>query len=221
MAERLLSAPAIPNISLIMKKTLLLSLPLLLLAACGGSKTGADADSDSIAAADSIDSAAAPVWCISADSVGPVRIGSRLDSIPLCETGLYDDIARSENPDAVQYDFVLDGNVSFYALDFGEGRIDMIALADTVVGVDAPKGVFKLGSPFSRVLELPGVTAEWSGYEGDGAWYWRWQGLWFSPAHEGLSPVLVQRLYNSTQAPTGADFSGTETVGYIGTGLPF
>lgn len=204
-----------------MKRLLLLSLPILLLAACGGSGKGADTDSDSVAAAEGADSVATPVWCISADSVGPVRIGSRLDSVPLYEPGLYDDIARSENPDAMQYDFVLDGNVSFYALDFGEGRVDMIALSDTVVGVNAPKGIFKLGAPFSKVLELPGVKAEWSGYEGDGAWVWRWQGLWFSPCQDGLSPVLVQRLYNSTQAPTGADFSGTETVGYIGTGLPF
>ena len=126
-----------------------------------------------------------------------------------------------KSPDCLEFMFVDGDRESFAAYDFGEGKVDVICLFDSVVGVQAPRGEFRLGSPFSKVLELPGVKAEWCSMDDEGQWYWTWEGLWIGVGQDGLAPALSARLYNSAQAPTGKDFTGSETIGFIGTGLPY
>lgn len=203
-------------------KRILYVLPLLAMAACGGNGGGNSADSDS-AAVDSIaDSIAAiPRFYLTADSLGPVHVGMKTDSLPEQVEYLYSDMRISTSPDATVNVFDDEGSTRFVTYDFGESRIDVISLSDSVVAVKAPRGDIRMGEEFAKVFELPGVKAEWSGYDSEGMWYWVWEGLWFAPVQEGLDPVLSSRLYNSHQAPTQADFSGNETIGYIATGLSY
>lgn len=203
-----------------LKHIFAISTPILLLAACNHGKTTAT-DTAAIDTAMAEEAAElAHTYYLTKDSLGPVKVGMLRDSVAPAVTWLYDQITREETPDALEYDFVDGNSVSFSALDFGENRLDVIMLSDTLVGVETPQGVLKLHMPFTAVLDLPGVTTEWSGYDGEGSWYWRWQGLWFAPG-ENISESLSQRLFNSTQAPTHVDFSGNETIGFIGTGLPY
>lgn len=78
-----------------------------------------------------------------------------------------------------------------------------------------------IGDSFANVLSIPGVQAEWIGYDDGGMWYWTWDGLWFAPSQQGLGEILSRKLYDSKETPSAADFSDDVKVGFIGTGLPF
>ncbi len=199
-------------------------LGLLVLSGCGGSKKEETKESvpfnDQSEVAEEV-VAPKDTFFLTKDNLGPVRIGMSVNNIPDSVAGLYGKKEVGASEDAVTVTF-LDGDAeSFIAYDFGESQVDVINLINRAVKVDAPRGAFGLGDKFAKVLELPGVRAEWSAYDGNGSWYWVWEGLWFAPSQETLTETLSRRLYHSGSAPTVADFSDEVTVGFIGTGLPF
>ncbi len=209
------------------------------LASCGKSKNNDAAAADTVAA-DTInpaDEAQAwvPVTYITSRHIGPadtlgvvdtvaaLRVGMPVAQLPDSVAGLYN-LKRNggDSGDAVAIEFLEDGVERFVAYDFGEGNVDVINVISSDVKVKTLRGDLALGSPMAAVLDLPGVQAEWSSYDGTGMWYWTWQGLWFAPSQENLSTTLSHRLYHSGQAPTMKDFEDDGvTIGFIGTGLPF
>lgn len=196
----------------------------MLLAACGGSKKPVPADSDTLglepeAAVDSV--MQKQTAYLTKDSIGGIHIGMSINEVPDSIPGLYAAKENGASEDAVTITFSDPDGEKFIAYDFGEGVVDVVNVIGRDVKVKAPRGEFGLGDKFSKVLELPGVAEEWSGYDGNGSWYWVWEGLWFAPSHETLTDVLSRRLYNSQAAPTRADFNEDVTIGFIGTGLPF
>ena len=195
---------------------------VLLATFCGHSNKNDAIDSDSIAIMDMVETvAAANTTYINKDSIGAVYIGQPItelaDSIP----SLYTSKENGASPDAVTVTFSNPDGEQFVAYDFGEGKIDVLNVIGTDIKVNAPGGEFGLGDSFSKVLQLPGVAVEWSGYDDSGMWYWTWEGLWFAPSQDKLSPELSRLLYNSGTEPAASDFSEENTVGFIGTGLPF
>lgn len=207
-----------------MKKKMLWAIAALIAAGCGGTKPReSSADSDTVALHD-IEAAVEAVGnscVITKDSVGRVAVGMSLAELPDRVEGLYSHKEQGASPDAVTVTFSNGDGEQFVAYDFGEGTVDVINVIGRDVLVGGPEGAFGLGAPFFRVLSLPGVEPEWAGYDNGGCWYWIWEGLWFAPSQEGLSASLASKLYHSGQAPEASDFTGSETVGFIGTGLPF
>lgn len=210
-----------------MRKQQLLAIPLLLLASCANhQKSDALPESDSSEQARDISYESEATGhndiIITKDSVGSVWIGQSVNEVHASVEGLYTSKENGASPDAVTIVFKGPEGERFIAYDFGEGKIDVINLIDTVVKVDAPRGRFGIGDSFAHVLELPGVEEEWiSGYENSGTWYWKWEGLWFTPSQETISENLSRKIYNSQEAPTVSDFDDSVTIGFIGTGLPF
>lgn len=206
-----------------MKTGLFYAFGAFLLVSCSGSQGKGSADSDSIeetaSLVDSIPAEPRPV--LTKDSIGGIFIGESVNDVPDAIEGLYTAKENGASPDAVTIVFKGAEGERFIAYDFGEGKIDVINLIDTVAQVKAPRGMFGIGDKFSNVLQLPGVETEWSGYDNPGTWYWKWEGLWFAPSQETISENLSRRLYQPIQAPTPADFDDSVTVGFIGTGLPF
>lgn len=195
----------------------------ILLCGCSkGSKTEAT-DSDSVSLEEPLtdQEPKGKVYYITRDSIGPVKIGMNIEAVPDSVDGLYNKKVTGSSPDAVTIEFSNTDGESFVAYDFGEHKVDVVNLIGSYVKVKAPRGEFSLGDEFSKVLELPGVKAEWAGYDDTGMWYWTWEGLWFAPSQENLSETLTRRLYHSDMAPTHNDFSDDVTIGFIGTGLPF
>ena len=209
-----------------------------LLSGCGKSKNEAAMATDSIAAdnLNPADDAVAwvPVPYLTSRHIGPadtlgvidtvagLHIGMPVSQIPDSIAGLYNLKRNTDSGDAVAIEFLEDGVERFVAYDFGEGNIDVINIIGGDVKVKTMKGDLTVGSPMTAVLNLPGVQAEWSSYDGNGMWYWTWEGLWFAPSQENLSTELSHRLYHSGQAPTMKDFEDDEvTIGFVGTGLPF
>jgi len=206
-----------------MKKIIYTALFVLTLSSCGRSQKNEISDSDTNTVAEiatTVDVERRHTY-ITKDGVGAVLIGTPVNSLPDSMPGLYTSKENGASPDAVTVDFSDENGQQFVAYDFGEGNIDVINLIGTDIYVDAPEGSFGLGAPFSKVLELPGVEAEWSSYDENGMWYWIWEGLWFAPAQENLPEELASKLYRSGQAPDSKDFTEKVTVGFIGTGLPF
>ena len=207
-----------------MKRFIFYALGALALTGCHGGGKTASADTDTVMPANPADDSVAelPVAYLTKDSIGPVKIGMSINIVPMEAEGLYDKKLNGATQDAVTLDFSLGGHPRFVAYDFGEGVIDVINLIGADVKVKTLKGDIGIGDPMAIVLDLPGVQAEWSGYDGSGMWYWTWEGLWFAPAQENLSQGLSQRLYHSVQAPTIKDFENENVaIGFIGTGLPF
>ncbi len=208
-----------------MKKFIIAALGIVALTGCGGKSQKAEADTaDSVVMENPADEAVAelPAVYLNKDSVGDIKIGMSINDVPQSIPGLYTHKENGASPDAVTIDFLQDDHPRFVAYDFGEGKIDVINLIGHDVKVKTLKGDIGIGDQMAEVLDLPGVKAEWSGYDGNGMWYWTWEGLWFAPAQENLSQSLSQRLYHSGQAPTMKDFQDENvTIGFIGTGLPF
>ncbi len=207
-----------------MKKLSLIAIGTVLFAGCGGHKSAPVTDTDSVSEETAADSVVAvqPTVYLTKDSIGGVLIGMPIGEVPHQIDGLYTRRDNGASPDAVTIDFIQDDHSRFVAYDFGEGKIDVINLIGPDVKVKTLKGDIGIGDPMEIVLDLPGVKPEWSGYDGNGMWYWTWEGLWFAPAQENLSQALSQRLYHSGQAPTIKDFQNEGVaIGFIGTGLPF
>lgn len=206
-----------------------MALLLMLAAGCGrGSESGRDSDSltDSMAVEEI--AAADTVLYLCADSIyssagGSLRVGTSVRNVPSAIEGLYDAVEHAPGVDAEELRFKLGDEYLFTALDFGEGKVDMIMANNASVRavVAGAETEVTLLSPFSEVLALPGVAPEWCGLDDTGMWYWTASGLWFAPSQEHLTPGLSQRLYNEDNMPVAGDFTPEVTTGYIGTGVPF
>ncbi|MBD5358474.1 MAG: hypothetical protein HDR88_16055 [Bacteroides sp.] len=206
------------------KKIIISALWAVILTACGGSKKEVLSEFDSVLEevellTDSV--VRKPMAYITKDSVGVIKIGMSINNVPDYAPDLYDKKLDGASEDAVTVTFSDSDGEKFIGYDFGEGKIDVINVIGKDVKVKAPKGEFGIGDKFAKVLELPGVTAKWSGYDGGGSWYWVWEGLWFAPSQDTLTETLSRRLYYSGSAPTVVDFNDDITIGFIGTGLPF
>ncbi len=210
---------------------MLLLASALTLASCGSGKSGA---TDSAAIADSEKAARAaampdtlPTFYLTSEGLGPVKIGMRVSDLPAQVAGLYTErsvendyestayvFSNADAPEAFSYPFTV--------IDFGEDKVDVIILNDDQCAVAVPEGDdITLSSPFASVLALPGVKAEWETVEGNGAWYWTWEGLWFQPSLDNPGDEAAKKMYDGKAAPVASDFSKDVSIGYIGTGLPF
>ncbi|MDE7160245.1 MAG: hypothetical protein K2O24_05325 [Muribaculaceae bacterium] len=203
----------------------------LFLAACGG---GGGKDRDSAAAADSQRAAEAaampdtlPTFYLTAEGLGPVKVGMAVNSLPEKVEGLYTGRSAEQGFDSSAYvfsnaDAPESDTYPFTVLDFGSDRVDVILLNDDQCAVAVPGAAdITLSSPFTAVLALPGVKAEWETVEGSGAWYWTWEGLWFQPSLDNPGDEAARKMYNGASAPVASDFGQSVTIGYIATGLPF
>lgn len=216
---------AIYNYIPMKKLSYLLPLTVVLLTACGGknNRDAADslADTGVVTAADTIPAAPADI-VITADGIGPVKIGMLTDQIPPEHDGIYDSIHSEEGYESNTYLF-LDGETPlFTAYEFTKGTLDVISAESPRVVVVGPDDIrLHLGDEFSGVLALPGVEAQWENADGEGMWCWTWQGLWFQPDQSHLSEQLSRELYSDVAPPAKSSFTPDAKIGYIGTGLPW
>lgn len=218
-----------------MKKHKLFKNPILLFtaicgilgaASCGKTdKSTTGTDSDSIAVMEMVDAVTASYHAyLTKDSIGQIKVGMSVNDIPKSVDNLYDYKTQGASPDAVTITFYTnedEGREQFVAYDFGQGVIDVLNVIGNGVKVATDSGELGMGDSFKKVLALPGVKAEWSGYDDSGMWYWTWNGIWFAPSQDVLPEQLSKLLYHSSQEPTIDDFSDEVTIGFIGTGLPF
>ena len=209
-----------------MKKTLVIIAALLpMLAACTGNKAYKGADSDSAliqeaqADLDSID--AIPLPDLTAQGLGPVRVGMPIDSLPEGIENLYDQVEMDDTPDAVALTFMLQTQPMFTVYNFGDGKVDVIALESDKLGFRTDKGTVHLGDPLRTLFDLKGVSTEFASIDESGQWYWRYNDLWICPDPANCSPGLGQALSNRNNPPAAALVDSTVTIGYIATGLPF
>lgn len=207
---------------------LAVALILSTLASCG--KGGKDSAHDS--AAVDTDTIAAeevePAVYLCSDSIfsasgASVLVGTPVGSLSESVAGLYDGIEREADESYSQLHFKLGDEYIFTAIDFGEGKIDLI-MANTFrvkAMVSGKPSDVSLSVPFTDVIALPGSLPEWCDYDDSGMWYWTCDGLWFAPDQSHLTPGLSTSLYNEEKMPVPSDFDESVTVGYLGTGCPF
>ncbi len=162
---------------------------------------------------------------LTADSLGTVRIGMTIDSLPpVCEA-FYDSIGRISESEYAEYVFSRRGEPMFAVLDFGSGRVDLITLLSPEIGVVAGTTELHIGDNFHRLLSQRATQAEWAGYDAVGRWTWTNGGVWYMPdenlGNSVAAQKLLKHLYDSMAAPDPEDFPEHVTIGYIGTGLPF
>lgn len=203
-----------------------LTLIPLALGACGGGKKGKAGRpaADSLTATEEINAATAAadsVFSLTVDSIGPVRVGEPISSLPVTVEGLYDNVLLTETPDAVAYTFLLRDIPQFTVFDFLDGKVDLIALEGDSRGVATPVGELKIGAPFTELLALDGVTAEWEAIDDSGIWYWRYRGLFFGIEETNISDSLADAISDNHNPPSAALFTPDVKIGYIATGLPF
>lgn len=207
-----------------MKKVTFLSVIIALaMVSCGGNggRSG-EKTSDSALTIQMEDSAAgATTYYLTSDSIGPVHTGENISDLPAAVANLYDMMITTETPDAMAYTFLLADVPQFTIYDFMEGKVDVISLEDNARAVQTPNGDLRVGDEFSKVLELPGVQSEWAGYDAEGIWYWKWNGLYFGVNETNISEKLGNALSNERNVPRLADFTSDIKIGYIATGLPF
>lgn len=197
----------------------------LLLAACGGSNKNASADSAKSDSAETL-SMEAPVagpvdYYLTADSIGPVHVGSPISDLPAAVPNLYDMMLTTETPDAMAYTFMLADIPQFTVYDFMEGKVDVIALEGNARSIQTPDGEIRTGDEFTKVLALPGVQSEFQSMDDMGIWYWKWNGLYFGVDETGISESLGNALSDGKRPPRAAQFPASVKIGYIATGLPF
>ncbi|MCM1368886.1 MAG: hypothetical protein NC204_00765 [Candidatus Amulumruptor caecigallinarius] len=207
-----------------MKKTLFPIAALCLLAACSGNKQTLPADSS----ADSVSNEAgadlvmpAQPFYLTADSIGPVRVGAKIVSLPKQVPDLYDTVLPVETPDAMAYTFLLGDEPQFTIFDFMNGNVDVIALEGNARSVSTPEGDIHVGDEFAKVLRLPGVESDWQNFDESGIWYWKWNGLFFGVDETAISTELSAALAEGRRPPRAFLFTPDVKIGYIATGLPF
>lgn len=194
-----------------------------ILTACGGNhKADNSPESDSALTVEQESPVAGDtLFCLTAEGIGPIRVGQEISEIPAAVPNLYDQMIVTDTPGAMAYSFLLGNVPQFTIFDFMEGRVDVIALEGNARGVATPEGQLRVGDEFTRVLALPGVTAEWQALDDAGIWYWRYAGLFIGVEETGLSEQFADALCDSHNPPRAALFTPAIKIGYIGTGLPF
>lgn len=207
-----------------MKSIYLTSAALLLLASCGGNKSANDTNPANDSAATALMEspvAGATQFYLTADSIGPVKVGEKISAMPQAVPNLYDVVLTTETPDAMAYTYLLADVPQFTIYDFMEGNVDVIALEGNARAVNTPDGEIRVGDQFSKVLALKGVESEWEGFDETGIWYWKWNGLYFGVDETGISEKLGEALCDGKLPPRAALFTPDVKIGYIATGLPF
>lgn len=153
----------------------------------------------------------------------PIKVGMRVVDIKPQVENLYDSIIPEKGYESNTYHFYLDNEERFTAYEFEAGTISLVAANNPSIVVKDLEGreMARIGEPFTKVLQLPGVKSQWETGDDDGMWVWIWQGIWFIPDQSNLTEKLVHKLYNPNVAPSASDFSEEVTVSYMGTGLPW
>lgn len=197
---------------------------LFLLASCGGNKEGAQINmqSDSAQTAEQESPVAGPVdYYLTADSIGPIRVGESISALPTAVPNLYDMMITDSTPIGMAYTFCLGTVPQFTVYDMMEGKVNIICLEQNARGVMTPRGELRVGDEFTKVLLLDGVESEWENYDDGGIWYWKWNGLFFGVDEMGLSENFADMLEDEDMPPRASAFNSKIKIGYIGTGLPF
>ena len=219
--SRLLTPIALRSLSVFLA-TALLSICLI---GCSGKGKEGKADSpgpESLLSPDDLPAEQPADIYITSSGIGDIKIGLQVGSIPEHIEGVYDSVIPEEGYESNSYVFVRDGIPLFTAYEFTPGTIDVISVDSPVVMVKEPSGgTLSLGTPFSRVLSLPGVVPQWENADGEGMWCWQWDGLWFQPDQSSLPQALGNELYNEIAPPSASSFTSDVKIGYIGTGLPW
>lgn len=207
-----------------MRKLAMIVCLTAIMVSCKENKKTATSDSDSAEVMqmvnEVVESSNEPIY-LSKDSIGTLAVGMETNDLPAVVDGLYDSSVPGTTTDALTIHFHRGDVDEFVAYDFGEGRIDVIEAVGPDVKVKTNAGDLELGDSFVKVLELPGVQTEWTGYDDGGMWYWVWEGIWFAPVQDTLPEGLSKLLYNSSKAPEKSDFTENIKIDFIGTGLPF
>lgn len=204
-----------------MKRLLISAATVLILVGCGKKQNVAVNDSDTLDIVTELEGDTVPSFYITSEGIGNVKIGEMIDDLPDMVTGLYNTRQEGNHTEAHAVMFNNNTGTIFTALDFMEGKIDMLYLDNAYVKVKGPEGDFCMGDSFDKVLSLPGVRAEWEESDQTGEWYWTWEGLWLGVDPQNLPVALQQRLYDGGKEPAADDFNENVTIGYIGTGLAF
>lgn len=212
-----------------MKISLLPSIMIILLAvSCGhsGDKRSAsqgDTDSSIIEEAEpKADSIMDELPVLTADSLGPIRIGMTIAELKPEVPGLYDNIVADNGGEGGchVYSFYMGAEYMFDVFDFGNGTVDVISLQSKRLGVETPDGLLSMGMPMKKLLALKGYSTEFLSLDDEGVWYWRYNGLWFYPALNTPNQALDKALSNRNSPPSAA-VAGDTPIGYIATGSPF
>ncbi len=205
-------------------KHLLLATMAVTLAACGGKKDAStsSATSDSAQTVSMESPVAGPVtYHLTADSIGPVRVGEEISDLPAAVPNLFDMMVTTETPDAMAYTMMLADIPQFTIYDFMEGKVDVIALEGNSRSIMTPNGEVHVGDEFAKVLALPGVQSEFQSIDDMGIWYWKWQGLYFGVDETNIPESLGNALSEGKRPPRASEFPSSVKIGYIATGLPF
>ena len=207
------------------KSAALSALLLLMLSACSGSSGKSAETAVDTAMADTLaveeQKPARTHYVLTSEGIGPVAPGMKTQTWPELAEGLYDSVEAGLGGDADQYEFYLEGQPMVTVMDYGQGEADLVVVSDPSLKAKVGEEELGLGDSFSKLLQQPGIRAEWKQLDEDGMWYWTYGGLWFAPSQEHLSPELSSKLYDSKKAPVSSDFPPEVGIGYIGTGLPF
>lgn len=206
------------------KSAFIIAAAALTLAGCSGNKKAAqpaaDTDSAFIQEAEAaIDSIQTPT--LTAQGIGDVRIGMALDSVPQGQINLYDNIVADDSGEFKALNFRLGDKDMFTVTDYDDGKVDMISLYTSEVGVAVPNDTLRIGDSFTKLLKQSGVTTEFVSMDDMGVWYWRYKDLWFWPAEEGMSQELNNAMSERRNPPSAAIIGDKVKIGYIGTGVPF
>ena len=206
------------------KSAFIIAAAALTLVGCSGNKktarTTADTDSAFIQEAEAaIDSIQTPT--LTAQGIGDVRIGMALDSVPQGQISLYDNIVADDSGEFKALNFRLGDKDMFTVTDYDDGKVDMISLYTSEVGVAVPNDTLRIGDSFTKLLKQSGVTTEFVSMDDMGVWYWRYKDLWFWPAEEGMSQELNNAMSERRNPPSAAMIGDKVKIGYIGTGVPF
>lgn len=205
------------NISLVITAT-------ILLASCAGKKSDTATSVNDSAATVEMTTPAEPgvvEYYITSDSIGPVYVGEEISALPTAVSNLYDTMLTTATPDAMAYTFLLADAPQFTIYDFMDGRVDVIALEGNARAVNTPDGELRVGDEFSKVLSLDGAESEWQGFDDNGIWYWKWNGLFFGVDETNITEKLADALCDGKRPPRAALFTADVKIGYIATGLPF
>lgn len=196
---------------------------IIALAACSGHKekeaaTAGDSDSQFVVQAE--EKAEDVVYPkLTPDSLGPVKVGAKIASLPQGIPNLYDNIQVDEGDMAHVYSFYMGEEAMFDVYDFGEGKVDVISLTSPKLGVQAGDTLLTVGAPMELALKA-GAKSDFQSLDDEGVWYWNLNGIWIYPSLNKSTQQLDNAMSNRRTPPSAALLQNVP-VGYIATGLPF